>query len=70
MNFETQNITKSFGEKQVLKDVNLQAQSGKALGLLGATARAKQRLSELLWAFFRRTEEKCLWMGSRFAAAK
>lgn len=41
MDFELREITKSFGAKQVLKGLNLRAQSGKALGLLGRNGAGK-----------------------------
>lgn len=35
MRLQTENLTKSFGEKQVLKGVSFSVESGRALGLLG-----------------------------------
>lgn len=35
MKLELRDIQKSFGDKQVLKDVSFHASSGKAFGLLG-----------------------------------
>lgn len=41
MKLELKNINKSFGDKQVLKDVNLIAESGKAVGILGRNGAGK-----------------------------
>ena len=35
MKLEVKNITKSFGETNVLKGISFSVESGKALGLLG-----------------------------------
>lgn len=35
MKLEIKNVTKSFGEKEILKGISFSAESGKALGLLG-----------------------------------
>ena len=41
MKLELVNVNKSFSEKHVLKDVNITAQSGRALGLLGRNGAGK-----------------------------
>ncbi len=41
MILELRNITKSFGEKQVLKGISLKAEGGKAFGLLGRNGAGK-----------------------------
>lgn len=35
MKLEVKNITKSFGEKKILKGISFSVESGRALGLLG-----------------------------------
>lgn len=35
MKLEVKNITKSFGEKEILKGISFSVESGRALGLLG-----------------------------------
>lgn len=45
MKLELCNITKSFGEKQVLEGISFEAQSGKAFGLLGRNGAGKPLLS-------------------------
>mgnify|MGYP000990763541 CR=1 FL=1 len=52
MDFETQNLTKSFGAKQVLKGVGLHAQSGKALGLLGRNGAGKTTTIRIIMGVF------------------
>ena len=45
---ELKNVNKSFGEKQVLKDLNLQIESGKIVGLLGKNGSGKSTLFKLV----------------------
>jgi len=44
---EYQHVNKNFGEKQVLKDINLQIQSNKIVGLLGKNGSGKSTLFKL-----------------------
>ena len=44
---EYKNVNKSFGDKQVLKDVNLKVESGKIVGLLGKNGSGKSTLFKL-----------------------
>lgn len=44
---EYKNVNKNFGEKQVLKNVNLQIQSNKIVGLLGKNGSGKSTLFKL-----------------------
>ncbi len=52
MKIEIQNITKSFGEKEVLKGINLEAVSGKSLGLLGRNGAGKTTTIRILMGVF------------------
>ena len=52
MNIEIQNIHKSFGDKQVLKDISLSAQSGKAVGVLGRNGAGKTTLIRIVMGVF------------------
>ena len=52
MKLELCNITKSFGEKQVLEGVTFQAQSGKAFGLLGRNGAGKTTSIRILMDVF------------------
>jgi len=44
---EYKNVNKSFGEKQVLKDINLKIESNKIIGLLGKNGSGKSTLFKL-----------------------
>ena len=48
MNIEIKNIAKSFGRKQVLKDVSFSAQSGDCIGILGGNGCGKSTLISIL----------------------
>lgn len=52
MDFQTEQITKSFGEKQVLKNINLHTQSGSALGLLGRNGAGKTTTIRIVMGVF------------------
>ncbi|MCM1363855.1 MAG: ATP-binding cassette domain-containing protein [Faecalibacterium sp.] len=52
MILEMKNIEKSFGEKQVLKDVSITAESGKAFGLLGRNGAGKTTSIRILMNVF------------------
>lgn len=46
------NITKSFGEKQVLKGISFSAESGKAIGILGRNGAGKTTLIRIIMDVF------------------
>lgn len=52
MNLEIRELQKSFGEKQVLRGVSLQAQSGRALGLLGRNGAGKTTAIRIVMGVF------------------
>ncbi len=52
MKLEVKDITKSFGEKKVLKGISLQAESGMALGLLGRNGAGKTTTIRILMGLF------------------
>lgn len=52
MNLEIRGITKSFGTKQVLKGLDFQAQSGKALGMLGRNGAGKTTTIRIIMGVF------------------
>jgi ABC-2 type transport system ATP-binding protein len=52
MQLEVKNITKSFGEKQVLKDVSFGVRSGQALGLLGRNGAGKTTIIRIIMGVF------------------
>jgi len=63
MNFQAEELTKSFGEKQVLNNVNLQAQSGHALGLLGRNGAGKTTTIRIVMGVFPPDSGKILMDG-------
>lgn len=52
MKLEVQNIKKSFGDKEILKDISFSAESGKALGLLGRNGAGKTTTIRILMDVF------------------
>lgn len=52
MQLEAKEITKSFGEKSVLKGISLTAQSGRALGLLGRNGAGKTTTIRIIMNVF------------------
>ena len=52
MRLQFQNVDKAFGEKQVLKGVSFQAESGKAFGLLGRNGAGKTTAIRILMNVF------------------
>ena len=52
MQLELKNINKSYGEKHVLKGINLKAESGRALGLLGRNGAGKTTTIRILMDVF------------------
>jgi ABC-2 type transport system ATP-binding protein len=63
MNFEAQQLTKSFGEKSVLQNVDLRAQSGRALGLLGRNGAGKTTTIRIIMGVFPPDSGKVLMDG-------
>ncbi len=52
MNFQTEGLTKNFGEKQVLQNVSLHTKSGCALGLLGRNGAGKTTSIRIIMGVF------------------
>ena len=52
MRLELKNITKSFGEKEVLKGISFSADSGRAFGLLGRNGAGKTTTIRILMDVF------------------
>ena len=52
MKLEVKNITKSFGETNVLKGISFSVESGKALGLLGRNGAGKTTTIRILMDVF------------------
>lgn len=52
MRLQTENLTKSFGEKEVLKGVSFSVESGRALGLLGRNGAGKTTTIRIIMQVF------------------
>ena len=52
MNLEVKNVCKSFGKKEVLKNVSFRAESGKAFGLLGRNGAGKTTALRIIMGVF------------------
>ena len=52
MELKVQSVVKSFGEKEVLKNISFSAQSGKALGLLGRNGAGKTTTIRIIMGVF------------------
>ena len=63
MILELKNIEKSFGEKQVLRDVSLKAEGGKAFGLLGRNGAGKTTSIRILMNVFPANSGEVLFDG-------
>lgn len=64
MKLELKNICKSFGEKQVLKDMSFVAESGKALGMLGRNGAGKTTSLRIIMNVFHADSGEVLVDGS------
>ncbi len=70
MKLQTTDITKSFGEKEVLKGISLQANSGKAFGVLGRNGAGKTTLIRIIMQVFRADSGQVLIDGQPMNRAK
>ena len=53
---EIKNLSKSFGSKQVLKDLNLKIEEGKVFGLVGINGSGKSTLLRLISGIYESEE--------------
>lgn len=65
MVLELKNIEKSFGDKEVLKGISFQAESGKAFGLLGRNGAGKTTTIRILMDVFEADRGEIFMDGSR-----
>lgn len=63
MNFEVKDITKSFGEKEVLKGINFSVESGSALGILGRNGAGKTTTIRIIMKVFNANSGEVLLDG-------
>lgn len=66
MKLEVQNITKTFGEKEVLKGISFSVEGGKALGLLGRNGAGKTTTIRILMDVFHANSGTILLDGEKF----
>lgn len=70
MEFVVNGITKSFGEKQVLKGISFSVESGKAMGLLGRNGAGKTTTIRILMDVFHANSGTITLDGQPFDARK
>lgn len=70
MKLEVKDITKSFGDKQVLHGISFEVQSGIALGLLGRNGAGKTTTIRILMDVFRANSGEVLLDGEKFNQRK
>lgn len=70
MKLEVNNITKSFGDKEILKGISFSVESGKALGLLGRNGAGKTTTIRILMDVFRSNDGEILLDGRPFDPRK
>lgn len=70
MTLEVKDITKSFGDKQVLHGISFEVQSGRALGLLGRNGAGKTTTIRILMDVFRANSGEVLLDGEKFNQRK
>lgn len=70
MKLEVKDITKSFGDKQVLHGISFEVQTGRALGLLGRNGAGKTTTIRILMDVFRANSGEVLLDGEKFNQRK
>lgn len=70
MKLEVKNITKCFNDKLVLKNLNLEFESGKIYGLLGPNGSGKSVFLKILCGYYEPTEGKILLDGQDISRKK
>ena len=70
MKLEVKDITKSFGDKQVLHGISFEVQSGRALVLLGRNGAGKTTTIRILMDVFRANSGEVLLDGEKFNQRK
>jgi ABC-2 type transport system ATP-binding protein len=70
MKLEVKGIKKSFGDKEILKGISFEVESGKALGLLGRNGAGKTTTIRILMDVFRANEGEVLLDGKKFDVSK
>ncbi len=60
---EIKNLSKSYDDKEVLKEVNLKISSGKIIGLLGKNGAGKSTVLKLISGFYKPSSGRVLFNG-------
>ena len=66
MKLEVKNLTKSFGEKEVLHGISFDVEGGKALGLLGRNGAGKTTTIRIIMDVFHANSGEKFLDGKRF----
>lgn len=66
---QTNNLTKSFGSKEILRDINLNVEPGKIYGLLGANGAGKTTLMKIMLGLLKPTSGAMEIMEKPIASA-
>ena len=67
---EISNVSKSFGKKVVLENVNLNIQEGKILGIIGTNGSGKTTLLNMVIGFYRPTKGSLSFKGKDIQEAQ
>lgn len=70
MKLEVKNVTKKFGETQVLHGISFEVESGKALGLLGRNGAGKTTTIRIIMDVFHANSGEVLLDGQKFEQRK
>lgn len=70
MKLEVKDITKSFGDKEILKGISFSVESGKALGLLGRNGAGKTTTIRILMDVFHGNSGEIILDGEKFNPRK
>lgn len=70
MKLEIKDITKSFGDKEILKGISFSVESGRALGLLGRNGAGKTTTIRVLMDVFHGNSGEILLDGKKFQPRK
>lgn len=66
MKLEVKNLTKSFGEKEVLHGISFDVEGGKALGLLGRNGAGKTTTIRIIMDVFHANSGEIFLDGKKF----
>ena len=70
MLLEVKNVFKSFGDKEVLKDISFKVESGKAMGFLGRNGSGKTTTIRCIMDIFKPNSGEIFLDGKKFDPKK